>query len=114
MEQQITSKSAWEFEILGKWREIIEIAEAFRVNHIAQVKDLDIRNLYAAKLTRLWLELLPKVKGRTEFGEDFERQFMEFRPFYFDPGGFFEKEDMARIYELEECLRLVLEKLRIT
>lgn len=113
MEQQISSKQAWEFDILGKWREIIEVAEAFRVNHIGQIKDQDISHLYAAKLTRLWLELLPKVKGRAEL-EEVEGAFMEFRPFYFDPGQFFEKKNEARLYELEECLRLVLEKLRVT
>lgn len=113
MEPQISSKTAWEFEILGKWREIIEIAEAFRVNHIAQVKDHDIRNLYASKLTRLWVEVEPHVLGREDFGNDFVNEFKSYRPFYFDPGQFFEKDNEARLYELEECLRLALYKLKI-
>jgi hypothetical protein len=113
MEQEFNSRQAWEFEILKRWLEIMDVAEAFRINHISENKDTDIRNLYAAKLTRLWGELLPKVIGRTEFG-DVEDKFKEFRPYYYDPGMFFEKDDSARIYELEECLRMVLERLKIT
>jgi hypothetical protein len=113
MEQEFNSRQAWEFEILKRWLEIMDVAEAFRINHISEVKDPDIRNLYAAKLTRLWGELYPKVDGRTEFG-DMESKFKEFRPFFYNPALFFEKEGSARIYELEECLRMVLERLKIT
>lgn len=114
MGEELTPKTAWEFEILNKWIEITELAEAFRVQHIERSKDQEIRNLYAAKLTRLWLELSPKVEGRNEFGKEFIKEFMEFRAFYFDPGSFFEKEDNGRLYELEEILRKVLERLKIT
>ena len=109
-----SSRELWEREVLGKWLEIIEFSEAFRVNHIAGEKEVNIRNIYAAKLTRLWVELAPEVEGRKDFGEDFLQSFKEFRAFAFDPGMFFEKEDSARIYELEECLRLALYKLKIT
>ena len=113
MDEEFNSRKMWEFEILQRWLAIMDVAEAFRINHITENKDVDIGNLYAAKLTRLWIELFPKVDGRTEFG-DIEKQFKDYRPYYFNPGLFFEKGDNARIYELEECLRMVLERLKIT
>ena len=113
MDEDFNSRKMWEFEILSRWLAIMDVAEAFRINHITENKDTDYRNLYAAKLTRLWGELYPKVDGRTEFG-DIEAKFKDFRPYFYNPGLFFEKGDNARIYELEECLRMVLERLRIT
>jgi hypothetical protein len=114
MAEELNPKTAWEFEILNRWIELVDISEAFRVQHIEGSKDTEIRNIYAAKLTRLWLELLPKVEGRSEFGKEFIAEFMEFRVFYMDPAAFFEKVDNARLYELEEKLRKVLEQLKIT
>jgi hypothetical protein len=114
MGEEFNPKTAWEFEILNRWIELIDISEAFRVQHIEGSKDTEIRNIYVSKLTRLWLELLPNVEGRSEFGKEFIAAFMEFRAFYMDPAAFFEKADNARIYELEETLRKVLAQLKIT
>jgi len=104
--------------ILQMWVDIIRVREEFRANHILGSPDIELQNQYIAKLTSLWLELQPKVEGRTELG-DLKNEFESFEKYYFDPEQLSPKdtENKAKaddIYKLEYMLRKVIEKLKIT
>lgn len=108
-----TSGQAYAYRLLDKWTEIGELAEQFRTNMLSGRIDLEITDLYFAKITRFWVELVPKVDGRAEFS-DMSKEFMEYRTFYYDPGKLKEEGNEDAVFKLEELLRRVIEKLKIT
>lgn len=114
MDERQSNRQEWEAEVLLRWFEIANVSEWFRMNHIQGEKDITLRNLYTAKLTRLWLELEPDVMNRNDLDKTEVDKFMDFRNFAFDPGLFFEKSDQGvRLYELEEILRIILKRIKI-
>lgn len=112
-EQPISAGTQYAFELLHMWIEICEIAQDFRQNLLTKQVDADCTYAYISKLTRLWVELLPKIKGRSEF-KTFETEFLEFEIYYFDPTKLTGEEHAEDLFKLERILRTALEKLKIT
>ena len=108
--------------IMMKWAEIYELSEKARVEILNNNYDHDVVHEFIAKLRRLWIELQPKVKGRSEVGSELEGVFLGSRSYAFSPSDFFiEKQDAGKLkigiedlFKMEECLRDVIEKLEIT
>jgi len=108
--------------IMSKWAEIYVLSEQARVEILNNNYDHDVVHEFIAKLTRLWIELQPKVKGRSEVGTELQKTFQGFRSYAFSPSDFFEaKQDEGKLkigiedlFKMEECLRDVIEKLEIT
>ena len=108
--------------IMMKWAEIYELSEKARVEILNNNYDHDVVHEFIAKLTRLWIELQPKVKGRSEVGTEIQQTFQGFRNYAFSPSDFFiERQDQGKLkigiedlFKMEECLRDVIEKLEIT
>ena len=108
--------------IMSKWAEIYILSEQARIEILNNNYDHDIVHEFIAKLTRLWLELQPKVIGRSEVGRELQDTFANFRSYAFNPSGFFEEKNedgkmrlgIEDLFKMEECLRNVIEKLEIT
>lgn len=112
--------------LLELWKDIGELREEFREEYLVNYESPDPTTAreYAVKMTSLWGELLPKVDG-SAFSEKDKEKFMRFRPGYYDPNllveGYFDndgkakgKPDASILFQLDETLRYVLEKLKIT
>ena len=112
-EEILSSGEAYTFTLLNKWEEIMKLSEAFRKEYLARRFTTATHNEYVAKLTRLWLELWPKLKDNSSMG-DLPERFKGFERFYYDPLLFSSKKDAAKIFELEAIIREALEKLKIT
>jgi len=107
------SGTAYTYTLLNKWEQVIELAETFRQNLLYNREDQHTQIEYISKLTRLWLELLPKVDGRDEFG-DLEQVFMDFERYYKDPTLLLQPDYADDILKLEMLIRRILERLGIT
>jgi len=106
---------AYTYTLLNKWEEIIELGEKYRENYMENRADLKIARQYISKLTRMWLELYPKLKGRTEADlEDLVKHFEDYRVFYTNPKLLLMPSNAAKLFKLEEATREALEKLKIT
>jgi len=123
-EQDVSVGGVYAGVILQKWISIMEYSEAFTVNRLSGEYDDEICRSYVAKMTRLWKELKVKVRTRADF-KDVRDEFLKFEPYCVDPARFFPassdedgKEvitpDGDEIYKLENVLREVIEKLRVT
>jgi len=112
----IPASEAYAYTLLEKWVDIIELSEQVRQNRIANRLDNMITYEHAAKLTRFWVELLPKIEGRTDLGVDFVNEFKSFNDLYENPELPFTKpeQNAARVAKLEKVVRTALEKLKIT
>jgi hypothetical protein len=111
MEEIMSSGDAYTFRILEKWTEIIEMGEEFRVLFLRNEINVAVTFQYVSKLTRLWLELSPILKDRSDL-EDLPARYAEYRTYYFDPRQLM--KDPEKIFGLEEILREAIEKLKIT
>ena len=112
----IPASEAYAYTLLDKWVDIIELSEHVRTNKIGQRIDNVVLYEYIAKLTRFWVELLPKIEGRSDLGEEFVKEYKSFNDLYEDPALPIENPDKhaARIAKLERSVRTALEKLKIT
>jgi hypothetical protein len=112
----IPASEAYAYTLLDKWVEIMELSEEYRKNIIANRIDNQVLYEYVAKLTRFWVELLPKIEGRSEFGNEFVAEYKAFIDLYEHPElPFTHPEANAhRIAKLERTVRTALEKLKIT
>ena len=110
-EEVMSSGDAYTFKLLEKWTELIEIGEEFRVLFLRNEIQTNVTYAYLSKLTRMWLELAPILKDRSDLGKLPER-FNEYRVYYFDPRQLIKYPD--KIFGLEEVLREAMEKLKIT
>jgi hypothetical protein len=99
--------------ILGKWAELIVIREEFRENFISKRKDMNLMRLYITKLTSLYIELYPKIIERSDFGEEFIERYKGFNKYYHNPTLFYEDGEAVKLFELEECLSIALDKLKV-
>ena len=111
--QEMSSDTKYKSHLLGKWCDIEELAEVFRVNLMNDILDNDVTYLYISKLTRLWLELQPLMQGRTDM-KAMEKTFSDFRPYYYNPMLLMNDENSDKIFKLEECLREALHRLGVT
>jgi hypothetical protein len=99
--------------ILSKWIELMDISEKVRTSYLNNAVDNDLTYEYIARLTRLWGELRPKVKGNTLL-KDLEAEFLDFEEFYYDPNRLKSEDNKEKVFQMEATIRLVLEKLKIT
>lgn len=113
MEETLSSGQAYMFTLLKKWEELIELGEESRLKILMGDRDDRLQTEYIAKLTRLWLELLPIVDGRDEFG-DIDQRFKEFRIYYVNPTLLLEHEHEDKLLDLEELIRIILHKSKVT
>ena len=120
-EQLMSSGDAYAFDLLNKWQEIGKLSEQVREGRIMRTvlkrryssEEMRLKSEYIAKLTRLWLELLPMVEGRSDFSSISE-EFMRFESYYKNPLLLQQKTNMEELFELEKVERQVFEKLKIT
>ena len=106
-----SSGMAYAYRLLEKWGDIIEVGEEFRRGMLGKDLDPEVMNDYISKLTRLWLELSPKIEGRSEF-KALEKDFNSYRKYYLNPELL--QDNAEDFFRLEEVLRKVLEKIKIT
>lgn len=112
--------------ILAEWYDIIALSQEFRISMMSEEYDDEICRRYISKLTRLWLELEPKVRERKDFGQ-WREDFLKLDTYAADPTKFFvdnpntEKDEEAEgipnsdeLYRFERVMRWIIEKLLIT
>lgn len=111
----IPASEAYAYTLLEKWVDIIELSEEYRKNIIANRIDNAILYEYVAKLTRFWVELLPKIEG-SSFDPKFVEEYKSYNDLYEKPDLPFTypNEHALRIAKLEKIIRTALEKLKIT
>lgn len=120
-EEQQGGDGGYRSFVMSKWADIYNLSEQARVEILNANYDHDVVHEFIAKLTRLWIELQPKVKGNSEVPKDLQATYQRFRKYAFAPSAFFEEQDdenklkmgIEDLFEMEECLRDVLEKLDI-
>lgn len=111
MADELSSGTTYAFKILEMWFDIIDLGVRFRMAYLRKNLEHEITYEYVALLTRLWADLLPKMKARSDFGE-LTSEFEGFRDMCYDPEKFMASPD--KILRLEEVLREAIEKLGIT
>ena len=114
-------------EVLREWMMAYQAANAFRsimLSHPIKGADGKIATLkqpdddrgravmadYIARLTRLYVELKPKVDGSAN--EELKQEYGKFEPFAYAPQTLY--ENMQNIFKLEAALRRALEDLKFT
>ena len=126
LEQPISVGDAYASFLLDEWKAAYAVRMVYRYNTISRVRDNDPLNDYISRLVCLYIELEPKVKGRTEL-KDYKDKFIELKPYINDPGKLspiisqsnesgeiVEVTNDDRLKELEEVLRNIIEELNIT
>lgn len=108
---EISSGGTYAFKILEMWFNIIDIGVQFKMDYLRNHLDHENTYQYVALLCRMWVELLPKMKSRSEFG-DLTKEFEDFRDLCYDPKKLMASPD--KILRLEEVLRDAIERLGIT
>ena len=120
-DENLSVGEAYAYQVLNKWLALIDVSERFRGALMSfdekegnlPADATELMNEYIARLTRLWGELRPVVKGRKEFGtlpEDYER----FSIYYYNPRRLTEKGNIEDLFKMEEIIREVLHKTKIT
>ena len=105
--------------LMEKWGEIIILREEVRLNNLELRKDKNTMNLYITKITSLYIELYPKVIGRSDFndkndeGISFTDKYKSFIKYYHEPSLFYESGEGNSVFRMEEMLSIALEKLRL-
>lgn len=111
----VSSGVQYTYVLLAKWEEIITLGEQYRENLIVNRDDAALLYSYISKLTRIWLELYPKVRERKdEKFKDISDQYEGFRKYYLDPIELTKNENADDLFELEMMIREVLERLGVT
>jgi hypothetical protein len=118
-DEKINSADAYTLVLLDRWNELIKLREDFRRLFTMNIRNKPMMIDYTSRLSCLWLELLPKVRGRTDLWpksdkEDFIKRFEGYAKYYKNPREFFSKEGAQDIFNLEMDIREVLEKVGIT
>jgi len=124
MEEESPASYSYSYFIIAKWIEVYNLGETYRFFFLSGVIDTDTSYQYISKLTRLWGDLWIEVEGRQDLklndNTPLETEFLKYRKYYFDP-----KQILAstleeavlkadEIYNLEQILRLAIEKLKYT
>lgn len=105
---------AYAFKLLEKWGELMDLGEQFRKNMLLGIIDQELTMEYISRLTRLWLELYPKIKGRTDLDPEVVKNFEQFRKYFEDPTLLRDPEEAQNLFKFEEMLRWAIEELGIT
>lgn len=107
----VPAAQMYSMQIVKLWLECIDLAQQARVLWLKNEFDNDVNFEYVARLTRLWGELYPKIRGREDMKE-LVTNYEKFQAYYRDPSMLIDKpEDIIR---LEEVIRDSLEKLKLT
>jgi hypothetical protein len=113
-EDFIAAADAYAYALLAKWEEIIDLSEQLRHNLIKDRLDNDIFYVYIAKLSRLWLELYPKIHGAEAQYKEFVREYEQYESLCDDPAKLATKEGAKSLFKMEKIVGMALEKLGIT
>lgn len=108
------ASTAYAYSVLTKWEDVSILGEEVRKNYICGVMDQELLMEYVSKLISLWKEMYPKVKDRSDFGEETTKEFMAFERFYDDPLEIFRGDNLITVFKFEKCLRWILEKVGLT
>lgn len=121
--QEVTSGAIYAKAILEKWLEIGDLRERFTYNYLMKEPNQKIVKEYVSKLISLYKEVLPKVKDHPTFDKDTVR-IAKFSAHSYDPmlliegrekkAGEEETKNYKLVFELDELLRDIMEKLKIT
>jgi hypothetical protein len=122
--QELTVGGIYAKLLLEKWVSIMELREEFRYNYMEDRTNPEVLKEYASKLTSLYCEVYPKVNTNVHF-KDLQKDIDKFRPHYYNPLMLIEglekesdkkeqKRNYKLVFELDELLRNILEKLGIT
>lgn len=104
--------------IVQLWIECLQISQVAKALYLKGEYENEVNFEYIARLTRMWGELYPKIKGRTEDNmKTFSESYEKFHVYYRDPmklvieaaGG-----NTNTIIDMEEVVREALEKLKLT
>lgn len=107
----LSAGQTYAIRLVNLWLECLDLSHQARVAWLRSDFDQALNCEYVARLTRLWLELYPKIKGREDMKE-MVANYEKFQVFYRDPSMIKDKpEDIIR---LEETLREAMEKLGLT
>lgn len=109
----LPSGKAYTYTLLNKWEEIMKLSESFRQDFLQGRLRSSVYTEYISKITRMWLELYPKVKDNSSFSE-LAARFQEYEELCLYPSLFMRKGNRKKIFALELLLRETLEKLNIT
>jgi hypothetical protein len=110
-ESEFELKRMYSTQIVTLWLECLNSSSNAQVFILRGEAENDICLDYISRLTTLWKELKPKVKDRTEL-KDIMVTYMSFEDFARTPRMLL--ADPEKLYELEEIIRTVLDKLRLT
>jgi hypothetical protein len=91
--------------ILEKWLLIIQLNEEVHENAMYKRKDINTLKIYINKLFSLYIEIYPKVETRTDiFTDDFIDKYKAYKEFYTDRDKVLEKENINKIYEIQDAV----------
>lgn len=105
---------AYAFKLLEKWGELMDLSEDFRKNMLLGIIDQELTMEYISRLTRLWLELYPKIRGRTDLDLKLVKEFEQFKKYFEDPILLKNPKEAQNLFKFEEMLRWAIEELELT
>lgn len=105
------ARRMYSMRIIELWLECIDVSHQAQKFFLRDEPENEITLEYVARLTRLWKELKPKVLHRSEL-KDLESKYMSFEVYAIQPRELLSQAD--KIYELEEVICEVLDKLQLT
>ena len=108
------------------WKGVSEFREKQIANFVSGKRRDNDTNGYITRLVSIYIELEPKVNGRTELGK-YKKQFDDLKPYTIDPkmllpmysqsiegADIIKKVNWDKLRELDGVLRNVLEELGVT
>ena len=111
VDENVPAAQVYAIRIINLWLESLDLSHQARMCWLKNDFDHDVNCEYVARLTRLWLELYPKVQGRADM-KDLVTEYEKFQVFYRSPDLI--QNSPEDIIRLEEVLRTALEKLGLT
>ena len=114
-EGYISPSTGYRFDLLNEWREIFALGVKFRQNYLSGDPDVDVRNEYVARLTRMWGDLYPEIEEREDFGK-FVEQYEEYEEYYLDPEALCKEATKKPevMFKLEATIRRAIRLLKLT
>lgn len=111
----IPASMAYAMRIVELWLQCYEMSIKFRQDAMAHQGDPELSNLYISQLTRLWMELYPKIKDRSDFKPNtFPADYEKYKQYYFDPDKLLDPKNSDDLLNLEMIIREAMEKLALT
>lgn len=111
--EPIPSGQAYAYTLLEEWEQCLALGQKVRYDIMTEGKDNKLRQMLISKLLCLRLALYVKVKGKPSM-KDIKDRFDSMRDITDDPVKFSAKENVMRIFDLEEVVADALERQGIT